>query len=322
MPRSAMGYMQLKQKMARSGQSVWERGRNRSPALTAEDLALSFGQTQLKTAQFQLQQQQQAWEIEKQRASRSTELGNNFLKAWTSSMSDVKNIFNRALNALDQPTTTYGQPSGTTDMLNNLLSQIQTQYAEWQKSYGGLDTEIASALSGTIQERQQMADLIKQLTTPDYEGVAAEAGIQARQEAAKTREDIAREALSYGIDPSSGKFGALTRRTALEESKNVIGAMNQARQLEKERVQGTALGAMEAFDPTVFANIMKAISDRSSGFLGAQTDIAKTIADIGIAEQVSKTGRAQAIGNIAGSYAQSILNPLGDFAGYYLAGGQ
>lgn len=320
---SSTGYMMGQQRLANAGRSAWDKAYNRNdPALTAEDLAISFGQTQLQTAQFQLQQQQQAWEIEKQRASQNTELGSNFLKAWTSSMGDVKNIFNQALGLITQPSTVTPEDSASTKMLTDLLGQIQAQYTDWQKAYGGLDTEIAGALSGTLADRQKMQELIKSLTTPDYEGVAAEAGIQARQEAAKTREDIAREALSYGIDPSSGKFGALTRRTALEESKNVIGAMNQARQLEKQRIQGTALGAVEAFDPTVFANLMKAISDRSSGFLGTQADIAKAISDIEISKSAAATGRAQAIGNIAGGYASAILNPLGDFAGYYLAGGQ
>jgi len=116
--------------------------------------------------------------------------------------------------------------------------------------------------------------------------------------------------LGMGVDPTSGKFGALTRRSYLDQARDEAIAANLARRGEKERVSGLTAQGIQLADPRIASSIGLGLQQSRTGLLSSASDIAAANARI----QEAKAG-------ILGGFAQNVVNPFGSI-GFGLLGQQ
>jgi hypothetical protein len=200
----------------------------------------------------------------------------------------------------------------------DINKQMDEQYAEYRRTY---DPAAREFLQGAREEaglRRGMAQSIMDASKPDYEGVMGRAAGDVTAQSEIARQASQREMLSYGIDPGSGRFGALTRRSYLDEARNKAIAMNLARRGEKERVTNLALEGMKVVDPTKQGELALGFARTGAEMLGQKAGVAKAAADVSIAQTQALSNIARSASDIAGSYGSQVVQPYGEMAGYFL----
>jgi len=276
-------------------------------------------QTGLQTSRWQLKQQQEAWELKKQGAKQAGELAGKFLSAWSGAMGDVKGMYKASFSALTNLANqiSSGATAGTED-LDEISKMIQNEYQTFRADYGEAEKEFIGGAQEEAALRRGMATRLSELGTPDYEGEMGAAVADVRAQSEVARQSEMRRLLGMGIDPSSGRFGALSRKSYLDESRNTAIAMNLARRGEKERVSDLAIKGMGVLDPTKSGTLAMDIRRTGTSMLGQTADIAKARADIVTSRTKALSDIASTTGSQAGGYASNIMNPLGEMAGYYM----
>jgi len=218
-----------------------------------------------------------------------------FLQQWGDINEATLSSLTDTLKSLDS-----GQAYAGSEQIADLISDVKAQSKQFNKQYGSLESEAIESASADFRSQRELTGQYMGLATPDYEGVTGRAATDVRGASERARQAGAREMMSYGVDPTAGKFGALTRPDYLTQARNEAIAMNLARRGEKERVTDITARGLELIDPTKAAAIASNIQGLRSGLtetraglaeadIEARTQIAKTKADI--AGQITDVGR-------------------------------
>jgi len=218
-----------------------------------------------------------------------------FLQQWGDINEATLSSLTDTLKSLDS-----GQAYAGSEQIADLISDVKAQSKQFNKQYGGLESGAIKSALADLQARRKLTGQYMGLATPDYEGVTGRAATDVRGASERARQAGAREMMSYGVDPTSGKFGALTKPDYLTQARNEAIAMNLARRGEKERITDITERGLQLIDPTQSAQIASNIQGLRTGLtqtraglaeadIAARTQIAKTKADI--AGQITDVGR-------------------------------
>jgi hypothetical protein len=274
-----------------------------------------------KQMRLQTQMMQTEFDKMKSNADTSGQLAAQFLQAWGSSLNDIKGMYGDAASVLKSLIS--GESGGAIKPqlggLKELSDLMKTEYTSYKEQYAPMEKEFmmgAREVAGA--KRNILGDLAEGGGKwVDTEGAASRAKADMAIQGELQNQAEARKLMAMGIDPSSGRFGALTRKGAIDLAGETVRAMNLARQTEKTQglARGTALA--NAMNPGEFANIGLGI--RRQG-----TDILKSAGALEQAGANVQSQYLQTMGNLGTSYAnmasgmaQNIANPLAEMAGYY-----
>ena len=281
-------------------------------ARESTQLGLQQERTLTGGGEFALTQAKESWELQKKSAQSNAKLTQQFLDQWGVGMSDLKDIYKSILGG--GGTGLGALPDEISGPMKEFTDKISSEYDSFKENYAPLESAgIESSLS-ELGARSGMISQFQDLSKADYEGVSGRAMADVAGQSETARQAEARNMMSMGIDPTSGRFGSLTKKSYLDEARNKAIAANVARRGEKERVTDVTARGLELVDPMIGANIATGISGQRSGLLKTGADItntgAKTAADI-----------AKAKADIVGGYAKNVVNPYGELAFTMLGSG-
>jgi hypothetical protein len=275
----------------------------------------NLAETQMR---IQTQAAQDAFNKAKAGADTSGTLAAKFLEAWGSSLNDVKSMYGDAASVIKglMDNAAIAPDLGGLKDLSNLMKEEYTSYKE---QYAPMEKEYMTMARDTAQEKRAIQGEIAKGggAWTDTEGAAARAKTDVAIQGEIQNQAEARRLLASGIDPSSGRFGALTRKGAIDLAGETVRAMNLARENEKTQGLQRAIGAAGTLNPGEYANIGMAIRSQGTDILKgagaleqagvqAQSDYAKTMGALGTA-----------YAGMAGGMARDISNPLAEMAGYF-----
>ena len=265
-------------------------------------------------AQQNLRLQQEAWDFKKSSAVASGKLAGQFLNQWSSSIEGMGGFYEDLIGGISGES---GPMAGQMGKLNELTDMVGKEYQTYKSDYGDMCKEFLGNARDESRIRRDLGMQLKDMSDPEYANVTGRAAADVGAQSEMARQSSARQMQGMGIDPSSGRFGALNRQSYMDEARNTAVAMNLARRGEKERatnLKGQVLGMM---DPSKSANIGIGLNQQGQDLLGQQGELAKA----GVAAQTSQT---KVLGDIGTSYAQNVTKPYGEMAGYFLgaSGGQ
>lgn len=280
-----------------------------------------MARTASDTANWQLQQAQEAWDLKKSQAEKNSEMASQFLSLWTGSMGESQKMFKSAIDSLMGLSSGIAGNNQATQQIYQIADTIGKEYQSYREQVGGTEGEL---LAGSKEEglaRRGAIQTMQGLMKPDYEAAEGRISADVRTQAENQREAEANRMMSMGIDPSSGRFGALTKKSYLDQAGQTAIAMNVARRGEKERVAGVAEKGLQLYDPSKTAGT--AINMRKAGtdILGMQAGALGKAADIQTAQTNATANIAQATGQLANAYNQSVTQPYGEMAGYFMGQG-
>lgn len=261
-----------------------------------------YRQEALRTdvGEWGFQREKEAWEMQKQQAGVTAELTKQFLSQWGVGMENLKDLYSQIL----------GGDGGTAGQVGELSQKVLEEYESFKEEYAPLQREFFQQAGEELGVRREMIGQLRGLATPDYEGEAGRARADVAGQSEMARQAESRRLMSLGLDPTSGKFGALTKKSYLDEARNTAIAMNLARRGEKERVTGITGQAIQLADPRIASSIGLGLQEQGTGMLKTTADLARAQADI----EQSRAG-------IVSSYAQNVVNPYGQ-VGFTLLGQQ
>jgi len=265
-------------------------------------------------ARWNLDQQQEAWDLKKKSAETSGKLAGQFLNQWSSSVAGMGDFYKQLVGGISGES---GPMAGQMGKLNELTDMVGKEYQTYKSDYGDMSKEFLGNARDESRIRRDLGMQLKDMSDPEYANVTGRAAADVGAQSEMARQSSARQMQGMGIDPSSGRFGALNRQSYMDEARNTAVAMNLARRGEKERatnLKGQVLGMM---DPSKSANIGLGLNKQGQNLLGIQGELAKA----GVAAQTAQT---KVLGDIGTSYAQNVTKPYGEMAGYFLgaSGGQ
>ena len=275
-------------------------------------------QTAVDTAQWQLTQAQEAWDLEKKKVDQSSQLAGQFLSEWSGMVSGMKDIYGQAFNALSGLTgTVTSAGTAVTEKLTGIADTIGKEYENYAKTYFPAEAEFIQGAREEALARKGAVKTFQEGLQTDYAGVEgrAAADVRTQGEAATLAEQ--RKMMAMGIDPSSGKFGALSKKDSLGRARDTAIAMNVARRGEKERVTNLATTGLQNLDPAKQAGTAIAIRKSGTDLLSTQAGVLGKSADVDIAQKNLVGNIATATGNLASSYGSNVVAPMGEMAGYF-----
>lgn len=267
---------------------------------------------------FALKQAKEAWELKKKQSEQAGKLAGEFLQAWSGSMADVKGMYKSAFSALSGLSARIGGTSAQVGEMNETAKMIQEEYATFRRDYGAAEGEFMEGAREEAGIRRGAAQSLMDLSKPDYEGEMGSAAADVRGQSEIARQSQARALMGMGIDPSSGRFGAMSRKSFLDEAKNTAIAMNVARRSEKDRVGGLAMGAMQVLDPAKSGQMALGIRGQGTKMLESVAGIQKSAADVEAAKIKGISDIARTTGELTSGYSQAVTKPYSEFAGYYM----
>lgn len=306
-------------------QQHYIKARDQENQMKAE--ALKQTQTQTASQTWALKQAQEAWNLQKSQADASGKLAAQFLDAWGGSVNELKGMFGdigKVINSLvtGNAMTGGGAYAGITDLAN----QMKAEYDQYKAEYAPIEKEFMSHARDLAQgQKNILAELAEggPGRFADIEGAASRAGKDVSLIAETQNQAKARELMSMGIDPSSGKFGALTRKSAVDLAGETARAMNIARQTEKSAGIERGLAVASAMDPHGYVKTAMGIREQGSELLKGAGALQKAAAEARSSEISSMANLANTYGNLASNYSSAIVKPYSEMAGYFtgLAGG-
>jgi hypothetical protein len=201
--------------------------------------------------------------------------------------------------------------AGADDSIKSTIADIKTQAADYGTLYGDLEKESVAAARGDVAAKRDLTGTLMEGAEADIEGVRgrSRADIAGAFEGARGAQ--AREMQSYGVDPSSGKFGAMTRKSFMDEARSGVIAGNLAARGEKERAAGAAERAFSLIDPSKAAGIASDISTKKAGYTRMTADLAKTESERKMGITKAKTDITGAIGKVGEQYGSIGATMLG-----------
>jgi hypothetical protein len=173
--------------------------------------------------------------------------------------------------------TQYGEGSAEFDnAINNIESVLQNIIGETGKYDEQTEQALATALQ-QIETKQGLANQLISESAPDFKGVSGRAAADTGTQYELARGETAREAMSYGIDPTSGKFGALQKKSVLGEARAKVEAMNRARNIEKLRSMDATLKAASIINPMEAGSLATSLMAQKGSLLGLQASTANAL---------------------------------------------
>lgn len=295
---------------------------------------LSLADTAANQAMFNLQKSQEAWDLKKKQAASSSKLASSFMSQWSSSLNDVKGMYGNVTNLINSAIKGFssggGSGSGGVKIpgFDNVIKTMQNSYNDYQTNFEPAAKKMLSSAAQEQDMRMGAAHRLDQYATPDYAGVRGRAASDVATKSEAARAALDRQLMSTGADPNSGKFGALTRKSYLDQAKNTAIAMNTASRGEKTRAANTSLAEMNALHPELTAGVATNILGTGQKMLGQQGALVKSAADVATAKMNANTARMNALGNmvntagnLATGYSNNVTQPLSEAAGYFLGQG-
>lgn len=293
-----------------------------------------MGRTALDTAKWELQAKKEAWEAQKKQADTSGQLATQFLSNWGGAMTDLKSMFGAAGQNLSSAMSLLkgegggkmpDEMKGYLSTITDLQNMMKEQYTSYQTQFAPTEQEFLKGAREEMGARREVTGRLLEAGKARPEDAAMRAGTDVKLQAEIGEREAARELMSMGVDPSGGRFGALSRRSAVQTAGEQAKAMNAARIAEKNRATQVNLATAAGLRPEQLASVATNIRGEGTKMLGATADIARAGADIVGRQQamdlerlrgITQLGTAQA--GLAGQYAQSVVQPFGELAGYYL----
>jgi len=278
-----------------------------------------LAQSAAEMADFEIKQAKEAWALKKQQAIEGSKLAAQFLSSWNESLKGLENMFNRALGVISGG---YGAAAGGGGALEKpfktIIDRLQSSYEDYKTKYAPTADYILNQAKEDYQTRAGAIGELRALARPDYVGARARAASDVAQQAAGAREAMQKQLLSYGIDPTSGKFGALTRRSYLDQAKTTALAENLAVNAEKERAAKINAQTAALLRPEETALTGAKLAGLGTELLTKQADVLATHADIEKTRTQAISSLANTMGNIASGYSQAVVKPKATLAGYFL----
>jgi len=275
-------------------------------------------QTAQAGADWNLKQAQEAWDLQKKQADASGKTAAQFLESWGSSLSQISSMYGDSATVLKGLMTGGGETEGTKG-LGELSKLMQGEYTSFREQYAPMEKE---AMFTGREMTQQKAAIQREIakgggTWADTEGAAARAKTDVGIQGELQNQIEARKLMSMGVDPSSGRFGALTRKGAIDTAGETVKAMNLARQTEKTQGLGRAIAASGAINPSEYTNIGTGIRKSGTDILQGAGALETARAGAETSNLNAKTNLGSAYTNMTSSMAQNITNPLAEMAGYF-----
>jgi len=284
-----------------------------------------------KEAEKQMMIQTKAMQLEfdkaKAAADTSGKIAAQFLEAWGSSLTTVASMYGDASSVIKglMSGESGGGLAPKLKGLDELSSLMKQEYATYKADFGGMEKEFLGQARDLSTGK---TNILKELAQGggkwvDEEGAAARAKVDAGLQGELQNQAEARKLLAMGVDPSSGRFGALTRKGAVDMAGETVRAMNLARQAEKTQGTARGLAIAGAMNPNEPANIGLAIGKGGREILGQAGQLEQAGANVQ-SQYISSMGQlGTGLANMAGGVARDITNPLAEMAGYYsgLSGG-
>jgi len=307
---------------------------NQQAALDQRNInAQSAAKTELaKTAAEQakqdLQQSAEAWELKKAQATQGAKTASEFLANWSTSLKNVGDMYGGAMDMIKNITKSMasgasgGSASGTgIPGFDDVIGQMKNAYQDYQTNYAPAAKEFLSQAQAEQTQRTGALTRLDQLATPDYEGARARAITDVGAQANLAREANQREMLGMGVDPTSGKFGALTRKSYLDQAAAEADAANKAVNAEKTR--SAALTTQEAalINPNATAQTGINIAKGGTDLLTNEANMMTAASNADTARINSMGALANTVGNLATGYSNAVVNPQAEMAGYFVGGG-
>lgn len=237
--------------------------------------------------------------------SSSSNMTNEFLSKWGEMTQESLDILTDTLSGV------FSGDTQATGIYGDLMTNIQNQISSFDEQYGGTTQQLLDTTLEDINTRRGLVTDLTNEAQADYAGVSGRAAADVSAQSELARQDMAREAMSYGIDPTSGKFGALTKKSYMGEARDKVTAMNQARLAEKERSTGLKVTALQNIDPTISGNLASNLMSQKSDLLGLQTSAAGAITAAEKAKADTALAVANAVGDIGRDYGSAGLTMLG-----------
>ena len=276
-----------------------------------------MARTANKTASWQLSQAQEAWDLKKTAAKNSTALASQFLSAWSGSIASSKGVLESLMNSLSSGSSIAAN-NPFAKQLTDISNMIGEQYKQYQADTGVTQEAMFTGAREEAGARRGSIQAINAMMTPDYAGVEGRAAADVRTQSETQQQAEAKRQMAMGIDPSSGRFGALSKKGVLDTAKNTAVAMNVARRGEKERVGNLAVTSLQNLDPSKMGTMGVNLARGGVDLLKTQGDVAGAAAGAYTSGMQAETARTQAIGNLASAYNTSVTQPMGEMAGYFL----
>lgn len=293
----------------------------------------ALGDLSVEQARWELQQQKEAWALKKSQADASGKLATQFLSQWGGAMTDLKSMFGEAGKALTSVTQLLSGEAGKMpaefkdylSQITDLQNMIRDQYKEYTAETAPLQRELWQAAREETGARKEITQRLLEEGKARPEDAAMRAGTDVKIQAELGEREAARELMSMGVDPSAGRFGALSRRSAIQTAGEQAKAMNAARIAERNRATNVNLAAMGQLKPEQLITAGTGMREAGTKMLGTSAEVAKAGADIVGKQQAIDIERmkgitqlGQAYGNLATQYAGAITKPYSELAGYFM----
>lgn len=274
---------------------------NRDTNIASNQLSLESARIANESAKIDLAAKKAA--IKNQAAS--SQMTNEFLSKWGDMNSKALEVLT---NSLSGTLTGNTEASG---IYGDLINNIKTQISDFDTNYGDTTKQLMDTTMADINTRRGLITDLTNMSRPDYEGVSGKAAADVGTQFETARGEMAREAMSYGVDPTSGKFGALSKKSTLGEARAKVEAMNRARGAEKERSAGLMTNAINAIDPTASANLASNLMTQKGNLLGLQTTAANALTTAEKTKSDTALGIANTIKDIGEQYGSLGSSMLG-----------
>jgi len=297
------------------GTTVAERGRREAREAESSLLGsqVNLADTASQQARWDLQLSKEQWDFQKKQAAAAGQFATKFMGEWSSAMKGLKDIYGKTFDAIFG-TGEGGAIGGQVGKLNELGDLMTQEYKDYRERWGETEQTFMEQAKVEGQARGQAIGQLQEYARPDYAGVTGRAAADVKGQSEIARQSAAREMMGYGIDPTAGKFGALTRRSYLDEARDTAISMNVARRGEKERAAGVSLDIAKTADPRISGNLALGIS-RGGG------ELARTAADVYGAGAQAISAQTSALANLTSSYGSQVVSPYAEMAGYFMGAG-
>lgn len=236
----------------------------------------------------------------------ASQMTNEFLAKWGDMNQKALEVLTSSLSG-----SLTGGNAGGGGVYADLINDIKGQISSFDTNYGDMTKRAFDSSMSDIEARRGITTDLTNMAQTDYEGVSGRAAADVGAQSEIARGDMAREAMSYGIDPSAGKFGALQKKSYLGEARNKVEAMNKARASEKERSAGLKVTAAQLIDPSASAGIATNLMNQKGKLYDTQISAANAMSTAEKAKSDTALGVANTIKDIGEQYGSLGSTMLG-----------
>ena len=288
----------------------------------------NLAETAAEQAKYNLQQQKEAWRMKKNQASSGGAVAAQFLSNWSTSINRVGNMFEGASNLITNlikggkgKGKGRGPLKSSIPGFDSVLKQMKDSYSNYKENFAPAAEDFIKRAQEEGKQRGEAISQLQESAKADYEGVRERAAGDVATQGALSREAQARQLQAAGVDPTSGKFGALSRKSFMDQAKSSAIAQTMASRGEKERSAGATAQLASLIDPSRTAATGIGIANLGNQMLGQQGQM------VGLSQQSenerlrTQASLANTLGGLAQGYSQAVVQPQGEMAGYFLGQG-